>query len=163
LPPKRAQPRRVQFGVGIAGSLGGFPVYYTTSGDPSITWGFGVEAAAALNFGEHVTLRLSLNYTHSENVTSTGDVVYALASPAYYFGRFGLGVGVQAGVGIVSCIFCSGAGLAVGAFGSPIRFRFGDRFTHDLGIDIGVNFITSQQRLTQSQPFGRLSYNFYFL
>lgn len=148
--PRDTTPARrpVQFGLGVSG--GGAPSYY------GLAWGVGADAGIALNLGSHFSLRFLGNYTFTSNGPYTTHVGLVIVSPSVWFGPYGLAAAVMAGLGDISR---RGLGFAIGAFGSPIRFRFGIRVTHEIALDAGVVLITSDSNVS---PFGRLSYTVYF-
>jgi hypothetical protein len=145
-PPEQ---RFARFGAGVSG--GALPAYY------GIAWGVGAEAGVALNFGQLFSLRLLANYTHTENGPYATNLVLGVVEPTIWFGVYGLGAAAIFGAGDISR---DGFGGALGAFGSPVKLRFGSSITHELSLDLGAILISSDPNGVSA--FGRLAYNVYF-
>jgi len=150
--PKREanapEERKVRFGVGVSG--GAAPAYY------GVAWGLGAEFVVSFNFTEWFNLRVLANYTHTQNGPYSTNLGLAIVTPIIWLGVYGLGVALAAGAGDVSR---RGFGLAIGAFASPVRLKFGKSITHELSLDLGAIFITSSSGV---DPFGRISYTLFF-
>lgn len=139
---------RWRYGAAVSGGVG--------PGSQGLAWGLGVEGVIAFDLSPMWSLRGILNYTHVQNGKYSTNLVVAMAMPTVWFGIYGLGAALVLGVGDISS---HGPGAALGFLAAPARLRFGERIVHEVALELGAVFISSDPDL---DPLFRLSYTLLF-
>lgn len=144
---KHAERRLVRAGFGGNGGL--------MMNERGIGLSFGLHGGVTFELSERFSLRIEGAYNYYSAVRFQTHLVLTQAMPTLWFGVYGFGLAAGFGFAVTQ----QTSTFALGLTASPVRLRFGDRFTHELAVEAGAHVYTG---IGLATPLVRVTYTFLF-